>query len=107
TDPPPPTEVPPTQPALPSPTPLPPPTEAVAPPDPPAGEAPAYYKEEFDETGASFYPAEYYYRILNGPDQVDEDLSLDNGKLIFNIDTKDTWIYLNYFPWIIEMCELV
>ncbi|NUM46835.1 MAG: hypothetical protein HUU38_19185, partial [Anaerolineales bacterium] len=68
----------------------------------PASEAPAYYFEEFDGSSSSFYPDEYLYFVTNGPDEVDEDVYVDNGKLVFEIDTRDTYIYLYYYPWLYE-----
>lgn len=86
-----PTEVPPTD--VPA-------TEVPPPTDIPIAEAPAYYFEEFDGSASSFYPSDYYYFIMNGPDEMDEDVYSDNGKLVFEIDTEDTYIYLYYGPWI-------
>jgi len=100
TEPPPPTEVPPTEAPLPSPTPLPPPTEE-SPTEVPAAEAPTFYKEEFDESASSYYPGEYFYEVLRGPDAVSEDIYLDGtGHLVFEINTRNTYYYLYYNPWV-------
>ena len=105
TEPPPPTEVPPTEPPLSSPTPLLPPTEEPPTEEPPteepAAEAPAYYKEEFDESASTYYPDEYFYEVLRGPDNASEDIYLDDrGHLVFEINTRDTYYYLYYNPWV-------
>lgn len=98
--PPTPTEVPPpTSPPLPSPTPLPLATQPPQPTEPSEPEAPTYYIEEF-EGDFSFYPDEYFYWVQSGPDNVAEAVYLDGGDLVFEIDTRDTWIYLYYGPWI-------
>lgn len=101
----PPTDVPPTD--VPAPTDVPPtdvpaPTDAPPPTDVPVEEPPAYYIEEFDGSANSYYPDQYLYFVTNGPDQVDEDVYTDNGKLVFEIDTKDTYIYLYYNYWLYE-----
>lgn len=95
-----PTAVPPTEAPLPSPTPLPPPTQEPLPTEVPVSdEAPAYYIEEF-EGDFSFYPNDYYYFVQNGPDNVADSVYVDSGALRFEIDTKQTYIYLYYGPWI-------
>lgn len=77
-------------------------TEPPLPTEEPVAEAPAYYLEEFDGSSLSFYPSNYFYFIQSGPDEVSEDVYVENGKLVFKIDTRDTYIYIYYNPWLYE-----
>ncbi|GAB4578407.1 MAG: hypothetical protein Fur0022_11420 [Anaerolineales bacterium] len=79
-----------------------PPTDAPPPTEVPLEEPPAYYIEEFDGSSSSYYPDQYLYFVAQGPDEVNEDVYLDDGKLVFEIDTRDTYIYLYYNYWLYE-----
>ena len=111
TPPPPPTNAPlptnppvqPTNTALPLPTNTPPPTSPPVqdptdppPTDPPvSNEPPVYYIEEFDAGLEN-----YTYFVFNGVDGGSEMVFLDNGNLSFNIDNRDTWVYVSYDPYL-------
>ncbi len=102
TDPPEPTlPPPPTDTPLPPPTAAPtatqPPTDVPEPTEEPLADAPAYYIEEFEGSISN-----YSYFLQNGVDGGEEMLYVDNGSLVFDLNTQDTWVYVTYDPWLYE-----
>jgi hypothetical protein len=73
------------------------PTDPPPPTDEPAvsNDPPVYYIEEFDSS-LDFYT----YFVFNGVDGGSDMIFLDNGNLSFNIDNRDTWVYVAYDPYV-------
>ncbi len=95
--------VPPTPTPLPAPTQPPPPTPTPEPPsvDPVTTGPEPFYIEEFDGGLENFS-----YFVQRGVDKGEEMLYAEDGKLVFNIDTRNTWVYVLYEPFTYEAVRI-
>lgn len=71
------------------------PTNPPPPPEPTQEEAPAFFTEQFDVTGAP----NWSYFLMNGNEN-QMNLSTENGKLVFDLQGTNLWVYVTYEPWI-------
>ena len=63
--------------------------------EPTQEEAPAFFTEQFDVTGAP----NWSYFLQNGNEN-QMNLSTENGKLIFDLQGANLWVYVTYEPWL-------